>query len=152
MWYFSDACPRKNIGDIYKTKYCKCVCNIPEWMEEEFLFCVVLIFFLKLVFKLWTQSNDNLVAKFIFGKRLVMSEKVYFSSGRVKVCKRIFRTRGLHMTGDFILSLTLFQLRYQRWHLLYLKNAGIEPSTLSMLSTRSTNQANLSIWCVNMHL
>ena len=46
-------------------------------MEEELLFCVVLRF--KCVFglgyKLWTESNDNLIDKFIVGWRLFMSEK-----------------------------------------------------------------------------
>ena len=41
------------------------------------LFCVLLIFkcVFELGFKLWTQSNDNLIDKFIVGWRLVMSEK-----------------------------------------------------------------------------
>ena len=69
MWYLSAACPRKNIGNVFITNYCKCVCNIPEWVEEELLFCVVLILkcVLKLGFKLWTQSNDSLIDKFIVG-------------------------------------------------------------------------------------
>ena len=67
MWYFSAASPRNNIGDVCITKYCKCVCNIPEWVEEELPFCVVLIFkcVFEIGFKLWTQSNDNLIDKFI---------------------------------------------------------------------------------------
>ena len=46
-------------------------------MEEELLFCVVLrvqcVF--ELGFKLWTQSNDNLIDKLIVGWILVMSKK-----------------------------------------------------------------------------
>ena len=80
MWYFSAACPIKNIGNVCRTNYFKCVCNITEWVEEELLFCVVLIF--KCVFelglKLWTQSNDNLIDNFIIRWRLVMSEKRVF--------------------------------------------------------------------------
>ena len=46
-------------------------------MEEELLFCVVLRFkcVFELGFKLWTESNDNLIDKFIVGWRLFMSEK-----------------------------------------------------------------------------
>ena len=77
MWYFSSACPIKNIGNLCITNYCKCVCNIPDWVEEELLFCVVLIFkcVFELGFKLWTQLNDDLIDNFIIGWRLVMSEK-----------------------------------------------------------------------------
>ena len=69
MWYFSAACSRKNIGDVCITNYSKCVCNITDWVEEELLFCVLLRFkcVFKLGFKLWTQSNDNLVDNFIVG-------------------------------------------------------------------------------------
>ena len=72
--------PRKNIGNVCITNYCKCVCNIPEWVEDELLFCVVLRFkcIFELGFKLWTQSNDNLIDEFIVGWRLVMSEKRVF--------------------------------------------------------------------------
>ena len=46
-------------------------------MEEELLFCVVLrvkcVF--ELGYKLWTESNDNIIDNFIVGWRLVMSEK-----------------------------------------------------------------------------
>ena len=77
MWYFSASCPRKNIVNVCITNYCKCVCNIPEWTEEELLFCVVLRFkyVFELGFKLWTQTNDNLVDNFIVGWILVMSKE-----------------------------------------------------------------------------
>ena len=50
-------------------------------MEEVLLFCVVLRFkcIFELGFKLWTQSNDNLIDEFIVGWRLVMSEKKVIS-------------------------------------------------------------------------
>ena len=46
-------------------------------MEEELLFCVVLRFkcVFELGYKLWTESNDNIIDKFIVGWRLVISEK-----------------------------------------------------------------------------
>ena len=77
MSYFSAACPRNNIGNIFITNYCECALNIPEWIEEELLLFVLLRFkcIYEFGFKLWTQSNDNLIDKLIVGWRLVMSEK-----------------------------------------------------------------------------
>ena len=59
-------------------------------MEEELLFCVVLrvkcVF--ELVYKLWTESNDNIIDKFIVGWILVMSEKKGISPvGELKLLK-----------------------------------------------------------------
>ena len=72
-----------------------------------------------------------------------MSErKGYFSSGRVKFCKSAFtvnRTQGLQIAGDTIFSLKISQLSYHICHSLYVDNYIIEPATLCMLSTRSTN-------------
>ena len=50
-------------------------------MEEDLLFCVVLRFkwVFELGFKLWTQSNDNLIDKYIVGWRLFMSKEMGIS-------------------------------------------------------------------------
>ena len=76
-------------------------------------------------------------------------KKGYSSSGRVKVCKSdltVNQTRGLQITGDIFFSLTLSQMSYQSCHFLFMENAGIETATSCMLSTLSTNWANLPIW------
>ena len=88
-------------------------------MEEELIFCVVLIFkcIFELGFKLWTQSNDDLIDKFIVGWRFFMSgKKGYLSIARVKLCKSaltVNQTRDLQITGDVIFGVTLSQLSYQ---------------------------------------
>ena len=149
MWYFSAAFIINNIGNVCITYYCKFVCYITEWVKEELLFCDMLIFkcVFELCFKSWTESNDNSSDNFIVGWRLVTSEKIgYFSSGRVKYCKSasiVNRTWGLQMTGDVIFSLTPSQLRYQSYHIIYLK----KPTTLCMISTRSTNLSDPPSWC-----